>query len=258
MNRRGFTLIELLVVIAVIAMLIAILLPALAGARESGRTLKCQSVLRQIQVAAHLYVSDNHDNVPREGTLGTTRETERRNIPWDIAFRPTLDDRASPSQDVGDQFATATYYRCPSVKMSMQPVHYVSNGFAFLRLGEVDERGAIDPLFRRGPTRITLVRTPSVTPYMSELADDPNDELLSVWKTLGSSDMALGQCYDIWRPRHITPGSGDYRINPSRHGGKNPAVAASNAAYFDGHIATAKPELLAHPDTWDDGYYTRN
>lgn len=256
--RRAFTLIELLVTLTIIALLIALILPALGSARESGRTLKCQSVLRQIQTAAHLYASSNRDHLPREGTLGTTKETERRNIPWDIAFRPTFDDRASASQDVGDQFSTAPYYRCPSVKLSTQPIHFVSNGFAFLRPNEVDERGSTDPLFRRGPTPLTLVRTPSSTPYMSELADDPNDELLNVWKSLGHSDMALGQCYDIWRPRHISPGSGDYRINPSRHGGRNTAIAGSNAAFFDTHVAIQKPDILANPNTWDDGFYTRN
>ncbi|MFO0861267.1 MAG: type II secretion system protein [Phycisphaerales bacterium] len=254
--RRAFTLVELLVVIAVIALLLALVMPALGSARESGRTLKCQSVLRQIQVAAGLYANGNRDFVPREGTLGTTKETERKNLPWDIGFRPTFDDRAGPHLDVGDQFATAPYYRCPSVKLGDQPVHYISNGFAFSRPGEVDERGAIDPAFRRGPTPITFVRSPSSTPYMSELADDADDLLYKGWKTLGTSDMALGQCYDVWKVRHLTPGSGDYRINPARHGGKNAAIAGSNAAFFDGHATIVKPEFLADPNSWDDGFYT--
>jgi len=257
MRPRAFTLIELLVVIAIIALLIALVLPALGHARESGRILKCQSSLRQIQVAAGLYANNSRDYLPREGTLGTTKETERRNIPWDIAFRPYLDDRAGPHQDIGDQFTAAPYYRCPSVQQGDQPIHFVSNGFAFLRPGVVDERGATDPLFRRGPTPITFVRSPSSTPYMSELADDPEDLLFNGWKTLGTSDMALGQCYDVWRPRHLTPGSGDYRINPARHGSKS-ATSGSNAAYFDGHIAVAKPEFLADPDNWDDGFYSGN
>jgi len=256
--RRAFTLIELLVVIAIIALLLALALPALGRARESGRILKCQSALRQIQVAAGLYTNNNRDYIPREGTLGTTKETERRNIPWDIAFRPYLDDRAGPHQDIGDQFTAAPYYRCPSVHQGDQPIHFVSNGFAFLRPGEVDERGSIDPLFRRGPTPITFVRSPSNTPYMSELADDPDDALFNGWQSLGTSDMALGQCYDIWRPRHLTPGSGDYRINPARHGNKNSVTAISNAAFFDAHITAAKSDFLANPNSWDDGFYSGN
>ncbi len=54
-SERGFTLIELLVVIAVIALLIGILLPALGTARETGRTTKCASNLRQLGTASLSY-----------------------------------------------------------------------------------------------------------------------------------------------------------------------------------------------------------
>lgn len=60
----GFTLIELLVVVAIIALLISILLPSLAGAREQARIAKCLSNLRSITQAGVQYVSDQKSGKP--------------------------------------------------------------------------------------------------------------------------------------------------------------------------------------------------
>ena len=62
--RRAFTLIELLVVIAIIAILAALLLPALASARDQGRKAACLSNLRQMGIGLINYATDNDGRIP--------------------------------------------------------------------------------------------------------------------------------------------------------------------------------------------------
>ena len=78
--RRAFTLIELLVVIAIIAILAALLLPALARAKQKGQQAVCLSNLRQIGLAFQIYLGENNDHFPDRRDLKSTLPGGYR--PW--------------------------------------------------------------------------------------------------------------------------------------------------------------------------------
>ena len=71
MKKRSFTLIELLVVIAIIAILAAILLPALNSARERGRTASCISNHKQTMNYTLMYIDANDDRLPYGNTVSS-------------------------------------------------------------------------------------------------------------------------------------------------------------------------------------------
>src|SRR5256885_14445960 len=66
-SRRGFTLVELLVVIGIIALLIAILMPALSKARKQAAGAACMSNVRQLMIGCIMYAGENKGYIPYTG-----------------------------------------------------------------------------------------------------------------------------------------------------------------------------------------------
>lgn len=131
-TSRAFTLIELLVVIAVIALLLGLLLPSLASARERAKQIRCAANIKQLLVACHLYAGDWKETLPGPN-FGTPRGWLYTIDPVVRAYRaPFLagpatgtlwtylggEEALNPDQTPRTNglmlTATAQIYRCPS------------------------------------------------------------------------------------------------------------------------------------------------
>ena len=86
-RSQAFTLIELLVVISIIALLIAILLPALGAARDSARNVECLSNVRQHAMGATAYIADCKEQLPVAGLVRPSGATDA----YDRLFKRAVD-----------------------------------------------------------------------------------------------------------------------------------------------------------------------
>jgi prepilin-type N-terminal cleavage/methylation domain-containing protein/prepilin-type processing-associated H-X9-DG protein len=112
---RGFTLIELLVVIAIIAILAAMLLPALARSKAKAQGIMCMNSGRQMMLAWKLYVDDNQDRVPASYNPGAPDEWVHGNMDFS-ANRSNWDVNQDIAKSPLWQYCgkNAAIWRCPA------------------------------------------------------------------------------------------------------------------------------------------------
>jgi len=174
-SAAGFTLIELLVVIAIIAILAALLLPALARAKESARATQCLSNQRQLGLAVRLYTDDFADEFPRSQHSAFVHGV----MPWERTVATYLG--ANPTTWTN---LLSGVYHCPT---DPRPTPWSYGMNVYFELGPDDDYTGKPQTWRR----VSQVPRPAATIVFAENTSAADHIMPHFWSTAAdTADLA--------------------------------------------------------------------
>jgi prepilin-type N-terminal cleavage/methylation domain-containing protein len=198
-QQRLFTLIELLVVIAIIAILAAMLLPALAKAREKAQQASCISNLKQFGLGLSMYVQDGgvRANFPRSPYRDSGEDYRNTNADVWINYNRTASDLAF----YPEHGSLYKYIGDPGVYVCPSDINEFGNSYAINSV-----------IARDGSSRVSMVKQPSAVPAFLEKWG--GQASLDGYFWVSYTDSGSTRTINVGNSQWTTAGRADY----NRHG----------------------------------------